>query len=336
MSIFSLFSNSPKGIREAMIISYEKHLKKAIRGEIETKNSPHETAMFGSLGTRNKVVGLPTNEAYIWIELSPFLELNDYSIALKMLSLYAAWREIPDKIKTEEKEILQQSIKKGIEKLVEKKSPYVDIFSLPNFAISWSSLIKTDIAQEIYKESKNENGEKNVIEKKVETDQVKAGFVKQIRYKLENDYDKDLFELVKMCYEKHIQIVDNILGNISALKVVQNIEIIKRDLFSIIDGYFSSLLFSNKIINEYDPYVFYGCYNDYCILKKHTENISDSEIYQEYYETILNGGLSTDIGSKLLCILLEHSKNLDIKQTHKENVLKYLVAVPTILKSLYS
>lgn len=141
MAFWRTLQSGPDGIRAAMHLSYEKHLKKALSGKIGVETDPpHSTAMFGALGTRNKVSGYPVNEPYIWIELSPFLEL-EAQLGVEALADYAVWRELPNELTEPQLENLANTINGGLLQMLKKKHPALQIAIRPDFAIPWASLI---------------------------------------------------------------------------------------------------------------------------------------------------------------------------------------------------
>jgi hypothetical protein len=149
MSLWQALQSGPDGIRAAMRLSYEKHMKKAVKGTIGVgTDSFHSTAMFGALGSRNKVSGYPFNEPYIWIELAPFLELEDH-YALEVLVEYAVWREMPKEVNTSDIEGLTTAVNRGVAKMIDKRHPALQIVARPDFAIPWATLISAEVRSSI-------------------------------------------------------------------------------------------------------------------------------------------------------------------------------------------
>jgi hypothetical protein len=141
MSFWQRLQGNAAGIRAAMRDSYQKHLKKARLGQIGVgTDPPHATAMFGALGTRNKVLGLPFGEPYLWTELFPFLELDDQE-GLEALADYAVWRELPSDLTERQLQNLASTINAGLTRMLKKNNPAVKLAVRPDFAIQWSKLI---------------------------------------------------------------------------------------------------------------------------------------------------------------------------------------------------
>jgi hypothetical protein len=91
--------NNAEGIRETMRMSYDKHLKLAQNGKIPLNGeTPHRTALYGALGSRFRVSGVPVDnviaEALIWADLMPFLYL-DSDIGREALAEYVVYKEMP-------------------------------------------------------------------------------------------------------------------------------------------------------------------------------------------------------------------------------------------------
>lgn len=92
--------NNAEGIRETMRMSYDKHFKLAMNGKIPLSagTTPHLAALYGALGSRFVVSGVPVDNAVaeilIWADLLPFLYL-DQQIAREALAEYVVWKEMP-------------------------------------------------------------------------------------------------------------------------------------------------------------------------------------------------------------------------------------------------
>lgn len=92
--------NNTEGIREAMRMSYDKHLKLSIEGKIHslTPTQPEWLALYGALSTRYVVSGVPIDnmiaEWLIWADLLPFLYLEP-DIAREALAEYIVYKEMP-------------------------------------------------------------------------------------------------------------------------------------------------------------------------------------------------------------------------------------------------
>jgi hypothetical protein len=91
--------NNAEGIREAMRMSYDKHLNLAIEGKMHsfTPTPPEWLPLYGALSTRYVVRGVPIDnviaEQLIWADLLPFLYLEQ-DIAREALAEYVVYKEI--------------------------------------------------------------------------------------------------------------------------------------------------------------------------------------------------------------------------------------------------
>ena len=96
--------NNAEGIREAMRMSYDKHLRLATKGKIDflTATTPHQCALYGALGARYMVSGVPIDnpiaQSLIWADLLPFLHLNQET-AREALAEYVVYKEMPKEAK---------------------------------------------------------------------------------------------------------------------------------------------------------------------------------------------------------------------------------------------
>jgi hypothetical protein len=91
--------NNAEGIRESMRMSYDKHFRLAIEGKIPlNRGTPHQTALYGALGSRYLVRGVPVDsviaEALIWTDLLPFFYLDQHT-AREALAEYVVYKEMP-------------------------------------------------------------------------------------------------------------------------------------------------------------------------------------------------------------------------------------------------
>lgn len=81
-----------EGCREAMRLSYQKHLRLARQGMVPTDDSPHYVGLYGALGSRYKTRGIPVMEVVIWAELVPFLLMRETD-AVEALAEYVVYQE---------------------------------------------------------------------------------------------------------------------------------------------------------------------------------------------------------------------------------------------------
>jgi len=97
MGWFNLFKNinSAEGAREAMRLSYKKHLDLARQGKIPSAHNPCHTGLYGALGSRYKMRGMPVTEIVLWSELVPFLLMKETE-ATEALAEYVVYQEKPE------------------------------------------------------------------------------------------------------------------------------------------------------------------------------------------------------------------------------------------------
>jgi hypothetical protein len=91
--------NNAEGIRESMRMSYDKHFKLAMNSKISLNSgTPHQAALYGALGSRFLVSGVPVDNAVtemlIWADLLPFIYLDQH-IAREALAEYVVYKEMP-------------------------------------------------------------------------------------------------------------------------------------------------------------------------------------------------------------------------------------------------
>jgi hypothetical protein len=96
MGFFKLFTNlqNENGIREAMKLSY-KRVAKTLDENIPVKL--FQNAMYNALGTRYLVNGININEPQLWMELRPFISIDNQKDALDLLCEYVIYKELPSK-----------------------------------------------------------------------------------------------------------------------------------------------------------------------------------------------------------------------------------------------
>jgi hypothetical protein len=85
-------AGTPEGCRESTRLSYDKHMRLALKGKKKTDDSPHHTALYGALGTWYKIRQRPIVEHMVWGELIPFLLLPEKE-AKEALSEYTLYLE---------------------------------------------------------------------------------------------------------------------------------------------------------------------------------------------------------------------------------------------------
>ena len=146
----SVFSPGSEGIYAAMRMSYEKHLKLARKGKIGVPSDPpHYTALFGALATRNQVCGVSIDEVTVWLELSPFLYMEERE-SISTLSLYAVYREIPEEISEENRTRLTTDINQAVLKGLNKEPERIKTILAHNLPFTWIQLLSEETVDAIH------------------------------------------------------------------------------------------------------------------------------------------------------------------------------------------
>jgi len=90
--------NNADGIREAMRLSFDKHLRLAREGKAGNPDvTPLQVALFGAMASRFMVSGVevtPETEPTIWADLAPFLGLAREE-AREAVAEYVVYKERP-------------------------------------------------------------------------------------------------------------------------------------------------------------------------------------------------------------------------------------------------
>jgi len=88
-------SGTPEGCRQSTRLSYDQHLRGALKGRGLKGEPPHHVALYGALASWYKVRGLRISEVSIWGELAPFLLVPEDTAreALVEYTLYLEDRE---------------------------------------------------------------------------------------------------------------------------------------------------------------------------------------------------------------------------------------------------
>ena len=121
--------------------SYGKHYSLAIQGKIGVDpDPPHHTALFGALSTRNRVCGFPNNETIIWLELSPFLQMEEHE-SIESLCDYAVYRELVDKIEATNYQKLVSAINRGLLKVIKNEPNRLKGLLMFKVKIPWMDLL---------------------------------------------------------------------------------------------------------------------------------------------------------------------------------------------------
>jgi hypothetical protein len=86
-------AGTPEGSRERCRLSYDKHLRLALKGAGVKGDPPHHTALYGALASWYKVRGVDVPEVSIWGELAPFLLITPEGTAREALAEYSLYLE---------------------------------------------------------------------------------------------------------------------------------------------------------------------------------------------------------------------------------------------------
>ena len=101
MSWIDRLRGGPQGIREAMQLSYERHLRTALRPGRAVVDSPHRIALYGALASRYRTRGISPLEPELWAELAPFVSMTPDALAVQALAEYVVYQELPDDARQE-------------------------------------------------------------------------------------------------------------------------------------------------------------------------------------------------------------------------------------------
>ena len=99
-----------QGIRDAMVKSYHRHVRKWTGQSLPDGTSLHQVGLYGALSSRY-LAGLKSiSEVVVWAELAPFLKLEPDQ-GLAALAEYVVYKEMPAKA---DEAYLSKQIKKGL------------------------------------------------------------------------------------------------------------------------------------------------------------------------------------------------------------------------------
>ncbi len=148
MGFLKLFFNadSPEGGREAMRISYKKHVDLAHQRGM---SNAHQVGLYGALATRYRVrwqeAAKPT-EPEIWIELIPFLVMDEED-SIEVLAEYILYKERPEEAKIF---WVKDRINKALSRIPELAQEQKE--TIPHVA-RWYNLIEPDNKKRLFNES---------------------------------------------------------------------------------------------------------------------------------------------------------------------------------------
>jgi hypothetical protein len=83
---------TPEGARESTRLSYDQHLRGALKGRGPKDEPPHHAALYGVLASWYKVRGLRVPEVSIWGEVAPFLLVPE-AMAREAIAEYTLYLE---------------------------------------------------------------------------------------------------------------------------------------------------------------------------------------------------------------------------------------------------
>ncbi len=141
------FRPNAEGVREAMRISYAKHLRLASAGRIPVSagTTPHTAALCGALLSRYRALGQVWSDIDFLVDVAPFL-MMDASDGVEAVAEYAALKECPKEAKVS---WLKKEINQTIRKLastdridLEQEAPlFVPLLGLTDKQIEWWNLL---------------------------------------------------------------------------------------------------------------------------------------------------------------------------------------------------
>jgi len=146
MSFFKLLfnANNSEGCREAMRMSYRKHLNSARQ---KAEQNAHHIGLFGALGSRYRITGMYFNEAEVWGELTPFLFMDEAD-SIEALAEYAVYKEkrYPDYDAKASwlKKLINEALEKGVR---DRKIFNSDTIS----RFAWYDLVDFDVKYKLKK-----------------------------------------------------------------------------------------------------------------------------------------------------------------------------------------
>ena len=126
----------PQGIRDAISKSYQKHLRLAKQQGTPPGTSVHEVGMYGALATRYMAGGERADEMIIWVELTPFLQLEPNK-GLEALAEYVVLKESP---KDADKELVTKALETGLPRV--SQEDLIEILSVARAkGVRWAAKI---------------------------------------------------------------------------------------------------------------------------------------------------------------------------------------------------
>lgn len=140
MGIFKRLLNlgNDEGIREAMTTAYQRHRRAAPADLGDT--SPHKVGLYQALATRYAAAGNPIPEILIWLELTPFMALDE-TTALDALAEYVVLKEIPNRARLA---FLTGAIRKGVEAAAKNEELQIQLEEAIAQGAFWTVLLDDD------------------------------------------------------------------------------------------------------------------------------------------------------------------------------------------------
>jgi hypothetical protein len=125
-----------QGIRDAMVKSYHRHIRKCTGKPLPNGTSLHQAGLYGALGTRYMAGFKSVPEVVIWAELAPFLNLEQND-GLQALAEYVVYKEMP---LDANKKWISEQIKKGLSLLRDEERKGIEMMAKVN-RFAWTSLL---------------------------------------------------------------------------------------------------------------------------------------------------------------------------------------------------
>jgi len=151
-------ANAAEGCRQAMRLSYKKHLHLAQKGKgPRDGTSPHIFGLYGALASRYITRGVsivPEVEVVIWGELVPFIRMSEKD-APEALAEYVVYQEIPGDARISWlKKLINEAFRMELDSEdFPIKAAIVGVIN----QVSWCDLLDPEIKKKIEKEAERED-----------------------------------------------------------------------------------------------------------------------------------------------------------------------------------
>lgn len=138
--------NNAEGIREAMRMSYGKHLNLARSGEGPADGTPdHHVGLYGALATRYRLRGASVPELSMWGSLAPFLAMSERD-GVEALAEYAVLQERPGEAK---RSWLSSAVNRALRNARDQHILTLAHVGLVN-QVDWCDLLEPDTQQSLW------------------------------------------------------------------------------------------------------------------------------------------------------------------------------------------